>query len=107
MSPVAALWLVAIPLWDCVGMIAGRFASGKAAFEADRNHIHHILFDRTTLSGYWPLISILITSLILEALNNDSLETSNKDLEPNFLKGMLENPGKLSLTGKIAIDDIL
>jgi len=68
MSPVAALWLVAIPLWDCVGMIAGRFASGKAAFEADRNHIHHILFDKTFLKGYLPLLILLGASAFLALL---------------------------------------
>ncbi len=68
MSPVAALWLVAIPLWDCVGMIAGRFASGRAAFEADRNHIHHILFDRTSLKGYSPLFILLGASAFFAIL---------------------------------------
>ena len=64
MSPVAALWLVAIPLWDCVGMIAQRLATGKAAFEADRNHIHHILFNFTPLKGYSPLFILLGASAI-------------------------------------------
>jgi len=59
MNPVTALWMVAIPLWDCIGMIFHRISKGRAAFEGDREHIHHVLFDRTSLSGYWPLIILL------------------------------------------------
>ena len=65
MSPVTALWFVAIPLWDCIHLIIQRSYSGKGAFEGSRDHIHHIVFDRTPLSGYWPLISILFASAIL------------------------------------------
>ena len=59
MSPVAALWLVAIPLWDCVGMILQRLLNGKAAFEGDRNHIHHLLFDHPLLKRYSSLFILL------------------------------------------------
>ena len=65
MSPVAALWLVAIPLWDCVGMIGQRFSSGKSATEADRNHIHHVLFDRASFKEFSPLFILLTASAIL------------------------------------------
>ena len=65
MSPVAALWLVAIPLWDCVGMIAQRFATGKAVSEGDRNHIHHVLFDNPSLKKYSPLFILLGASAFL------------------------------------------
>jgi UDP-GlcNAc:undecaprenyl-phosphate GlcNAc-1-phosphate transferase len=68
MSPVAALWLVAIPLWDCIGIIAQRFATGKAVSEADRNHIHHILFGHTSLKGYSPLFILLGASAFLAML---------------------------------------
>ncbi len=65
MSPVTALWFVAIPLWDCIHLIMQRSFSGKGAFQGARDHIHHIIFDRTPLSGYWPLIIILFASAIL------------------------------------------
>ena len=64
MNPVTALWFVAIPLWDCIQLIIQRSYSGKGPFEGDRDHIHHIVFDRTPLKGYWPLISILFASSI-------------------------------------------
>jgi len=68
MSPVTALWFVAIPLWDCIHLIMQRSFNGMEAFEGARDHIHHIVFDRTPLRGYWPLISILFASLVLSII---------------------------------------
>jgi len=68
MSPVAALWLVAIPLWDCVGMIAQRLSTGKSVGDADRNHIHHIIFNFTSLKGHSPLFILLVASAILASV---------------------------------------
>lgn len=44
-SPVLALWLVAIPVMDCLVLIARRLREKHSPFHADRNHIHHILRD--------------------------------------------------------------
>ena len=63
--PVTALWLVAIPLWDTIILIVNRLRSGKSAFNAGRDHIHHILFDSTPLSGYAPLTVLLSANLVL------------------------------------------
>lgn len=64
-NPVTALWLVSIPLWDCIHLIYQRSVSGKGPFEGDRRHFHHILFDKTSLTGNWPLFAILISCLFL------------------------------------------
>lgn len=42
-SPVTALWVFAIPLIDTVAQMLRRLFKGKSPFEADREHIHHIL----------------------------------------------------------------
>lgn len=63
--PVTALWLVAIPLWDTIILIVNRLRSGQGAFIAGRDHIHHILFDSTSLSGYGPLVVLLSASLAI------------------------------------------
>ena len=63
--PVTALWLVAIPLWDTIILIVNRLRSGKGAFRAGRDHIHHILFDSTSLTGYGPLVVLLSASLAI------------------------------------------
>jgi len=48
MSPVTALWLVAVPLCDTVGIMLRRILKGRSPFAADREHFHHIL----QLAGY-------------------------------------------------------
>lgn len=63
-SPVTALWLVIIPLWDCLSLIYLRLIKGKGAFDADRNHIHHILHDSYNLSNEKILLMLLSAGLI-------------------------------------------
>jgi UDP-GlcNAc:undecaprenyl-phosphate GlcNAc-1-phosphate transferase len=66
-NPVAALWLVAIPLWDCVSLIIKRSIDGSNAFLGDRNHIHHVLLDNK-LSGNKALIILLVACFIFACI---------------------------------------
>ena len=43
---VTALWLLALPLMDAVGVLIVRPLTGKSPFKADRIHYHHQLIDR-------------------------------------------------------------
>lgn len=43
LPPIAALWVVLLPLADTVSLIARRRARGQSPFHADREHIHHFL----------------------------------------------------------------
>jgi UDP-GlcNAc:undecaprenyl-phosphate/decaprenyl-phosphate GlcNAc-1-phosphate transferase len=43
MKPVAAIWLLAIPLMDAVSVMHRRVRLGSSPFKPDRNHLHHIL----------------------------------------------------------------
>ena len=45
-APICALWVVIIPLCDCVSLMWRRHKSGLGAFNADRQHLHHWLLDR-------------------------------------------------------------
>ena len=45
LKPVTALWLVAIPLLDCLGLIIKRLNRGVGPFDADRDHLHHRFMD--------------------------------------------------------------
>lgn len=40
-GPILALWLIPIPIMDCLVLIARRLRHGRSPFVADRNHIHH------------------------------------------------------------------
>ena len=42
-SAVTMLWLVAIPLWDCIRVILSRIAENRLPFSPGRDHFHHIL----------------------------------------------------------------
>jgi UDP-GlcNAc:undecaprenyl-phosphate/decaprenyl-phosphate GlcNAc-1-phosphate transferase len=44
-TPVLALWLVPIPIMDCLVLIARRIKLGQSPFSADRNHIHHLMLE--------------------------------------------------------------
>ena len=41
-SPVTALWIIAIPLMDMLAIVTRRAINGKAPFQSDRNHLHHL-----------------------------------------------------------------
>ena len=42
-SPAAALWFVALPVMDTVGVMLRRLLSGLSPFHADSQHLHHLL----------------------------------------------------------------
>jgi UDP-GlcNAc:undecaprenyl-phosphate GlcNAc-1-phosphate transferase len=44
--PIAALWVLMLPLADCVSLMVRRLKAGKSPFVADRRHIHHYLLAR-------------------------------------------------------------
>ncbi len=41
LSPMTAVWLIAVPLLDTSTLICMRWREGKSAFEADQYHLHH------------------------------------------------------------------
>ena len=43
MPPIAALWVVLLPLADTVSLMARRRSRGHSPFKPDREHIHHFL----------------------------------------------------------------
>jgi len=43
MSPVTALWILAVPLMDAVGVMIRRIYFRHPTFKPDRNHLHHLL----------------------------------------------------------------
>ena len=45
-SGVTMLWLVAIPLWDCIRVILDRLSTKRLPFRPGRDHFHHILLDQ-------------------------------------------------------------
>lgn len=58
-SPAAALWFVALPVMDTVGVMLRRVLSGLSPFHADSQHLHHLLIQ----SGFTVAETILILGL--------------------------------------------
>ena len=50
MQPIAALWVLLLPLADCVSLMTRRVMARKSPFVADSHHIHHYLLAR----GFTP-----------------------------------------------------
>lgn len=44
-TPVLAPYLVAVPVIDCLVLLARRLRQGRSPFAADRDHVHHLLLD--------------------------------------------------------------
>jgi UDP-GlcNAc:undecaprenyl-phosphate GlcNAc-1-phosphate transferase len=49
--PIAALWVLLLPLADCVSLMLRRVTAGKSPFVADSHHIHHYLLARGHTHG--------------------------------------------------------
>lgn len=45
LTPVGALWIVAVPLLDMGSVMAQRMLGRRSPFAADRRHFHHVLVD--------------------------------------------------------------
>ena len=43
MAPVAALWLLMVPLFDTIWLILWRFSQGRSPTSSDVGHLHHVL----------------------------------------------------------------
>lgn len=43
LAPIAAVWIIALPIGDTVSLMTRRIVRGKNPFSADREHLHHIL----------------------------------------------------------------
>lgn len=61
-SPVLALWLLPIPIMDCLVLIARRKREGRSPFDAGRDHIHHFMLDAGITPG-WIALSLTVVSL--------------------------------------------
>jgi UDP-GlcNAc:undecaprenyl-phosphate GlcNAc-1-phosphate transferase len=66
-SPVTALWIIAIPLMDMLSIVIRRSRKGKAPFEPDRNHLHHLFMDRG-INDRQALIMIGFASILFASV---------------------------------------
>ena len=63
-TPTIVLWIIALPLFDSICIMARRIQRGQSPFTPDREHLHHILH----LDGFSinkTLVTLLTFSLLL------------------------------------------
>jgi len=63
-NPVLALWLLPVPVIDCLVLIVRRIRQRRSPFSADRDHVHHLMHD----AGFGPAqLCVVLTGLSLLA----------------------------------------
>lgn len=67
MTPVTAIWIVALPLMDTVAVTIRRIRTGHSPFVADRQHLHHLLLGFGLRTGQVCAILLAIAALIAAA----------------------------------------
>jgi len=63
LSPISAVWVLAVPLIDMASVMARRMERGTSPFKADTQHLHHLL-QRIGFSVQKTAISILSVCLL-------------------------------------------
>ena len=65
-NPVLALWLLPIPVMDCLVLIVHRLRERRSPFAAGRDHIHHLMGD----AGFSPMqiVGWLVLASLLSGL---------------------------------------
>jgi UDP-GlcNAc:undecaprenyl-phosphate/decaprenyl-phosphate GlcNAc-1-phosphate transferase len=66
LSPVAALWICAVPIIDTGSLIVRRLAAGTSPFSSDRQHLHHLMID-AGLSVNQVVVTLSITGAVCGA----------------------------------------
>lgn len=66
-SPVTALWIIAVPLMDMLAIVIRRSRNGRAPFEPDRNHLHHLFIDRG-MNDRQALVTIGFVSIVFAGI---------------------------------------
>ncbi|MDC5812480.1 UDP-N-acetylglucosamine--undecaprenyl-phosphate N-acetylglucosaminephosphotransferase [Vibrio europaeus] len=67
MSPVTALWLIAMPLMDMLTVMAKRLLNGNSPLKADRSHFHHLLMS-VGLSSRESVVLIALAALVFAVI---------------------------------------
>ena len=62
--PVTALWVVALPLIDCITVMVSRLLKGIMPFRPGRDHLHHKLLDLGIKPKKILVIFILISTVL-------------------------------------------
>lgn len=60
-KPITAVWLISIPLIDCIKVMINRWINNKNLYASDRDHIHYIISNRNFSKNKTLLIILFIS----------------------------------------------
>jgi UDP-GlcNAc:undecaprenyl-phosphate/decaprenyl-phosphate GlcNAc-1-phosphate transferase len=60
---ICALWVIVMPLCDCVSLMIRRKLAHRSMFVADRQHLHHYLLNRGFTVGQASLVSAVLNTI--------------------------------------------
>ncbi len=80
-TPLLALWVIPVPIMDCLVLVARRAKLGQSPFRADHNHIHHLMIEAgftptraaLTLAAFSCACGLLIALALRAHLSHDML----------------------------------
>jgi UDP-GlcNAc:undecaprenyl-phosphate GlcNAc-1-phosphate transferase len=61
--PICGLWVIVIPLCDCVSLMLRRKLAHRSMFVADRQHLHHYLLNRGLSVGQASAFSFVLNAI--------------------------------------------
>jgi len=60
---ICALWVIVLPLCDCVSLMIRRKLARRSMFVADRQHLHHYLLNRGLTVGQASFVSAVLNTI--------------------------------------------
>ena len=63
-TPITAIWILAVPLMDTTALMIRRVLKGRSPFEADREHLHHILLRAGFTPGQTVIVVYAMATLL-------------------------------------------
>jgi len=67
MPPMAAVWVIGMPLLDTLSIIVRRVAQGRSPLSPDRDHLHYVLL-RAGLSVRQTVSILMLVGLLFGAI---------------------------------------
>lgn len=81
MTPMTAVWILALPLLDTVTVMIRRLRAGRSPFSADRQHLHHLL-----LSNGWSDGQVTALLLTIAAVTGAAAVLAHRLRLPDYLQ---------------------
>ncbi|HYW76094.1 MAG TPA: MraY family glycosyltransferase [Gammaproteobacteria bacterium] len=64
LSPMVAIWILAVPVFDSVSLMLQRWGNGRSPFSADNEHLHHLLVGRGLSVNAVVGVTVCLASLL-------------------------------------------